>query len=81
MTDTWLTLRVCVKVPAGTKRPDRVRVLVKERGALFFPFQRKVTTIPLYSSCWRQVEGGVYENQQAKAVPLKLQRLVERAER
>lgn len=78
---TWLTLRVCVKVPMGTKRPTRVRVLLKERGARLFPFQQKLATIPLCSASWRLQKCNMYYNEQAKAVPLKLHLLVKRAER
>ena len=74
---TMITLRVQVTIPLKEKRPKRVRVVLKDRDAFFFPFRRKLVSIPLYKARWRLQPGNVWQNEQAMAVPLNVPKLLD----
>ena len=71
-----LTLRVEVTIPYGGKRPQRVRVVAKDRGALLFPYRRKLASIPLYKARWRRLPGNLWRNEQAMTVPVDMAKLL-----
>ena len=73
-----ITLRVEVSIPLKEKRPERVRVVLKDRGALFFAFRHKLVSIPLYKAGWRLLPGDVWQNEQAMAVPINVPKLLRR---
>ena len=74
---TMITLRVQVTIPLKDKRPKRVRVVLKDRDAFFFPFRSKLVSIPLYKARWRLQPGNVWQNEQAMAVPLNVPKLLD----
>ena len=73
-----ITLRVQVTIPLKEKRPERVRVVLKDCGALFFAFRCKLVSIPLYKAGWRLLPGDVWQNEQAMAVPMNVPKLLRR---
>ena len=72
-----ITLRVQVTIPFKGKRPRRVRVVLKDRDAFFFPFRCKLVSIPLYKAMWRLQPDNVWLNEQAMAVPLHVPKLLD----
>ncbi|MPC48694.1 hypothetical protein E2C01_042478 [Portunus trituberculatus] len=77
---TMITLRIQVTIPYGNKRPHRVRVVAKDRGALVFPYRRKLASVPLYKAGWKRVPGEgtgwLWQNEQAAAVPVDMAKLL-----
>lgn len=74
---TMITLRVQVTIPLKDKRPQRVRVVLKDRDAFFLPFRCKLVSIPLYKARWRLQPDNVWQNEQAMAVPLHVPKLLD----
>ena len=60
--------------------PDRVRVVVKERGSLFFPYRRKLTTIRLHLANWTRLPDNVWQNKSQQAVLMDVPKLLRRAQ-
>ena len=84
LTDSLLshiTLRVCVHLPDHTPRPDRVRVVVKQRGECWFTFRRKVATVRLHRASWRQVSEHVCVNESQQVAWMDVPALLVRAGR
>ena len=77
---TVITIRVQVTIPYGSKRPQRVRVVAKDRGALVFAYRRELACVPLYKAGWRRVPGErggwLWQNEQAVAVAVDMARLL-----
>ena len=75
-----LTLRIQVTVPYRSKRPQRVRVVAKDRGAMVFAYRRELACVPLYKAGWRRVPGDegawLWQNEQAVAVSVDMARLL-----
>ncbi|MPC51511.1 hypothetical protein E2C01_045359 [Portunus trituberculatus] len=75
-----VTLRIQVTIPYGSKRPQRVRVVAKDRGALLFAYRRELGCVPLYKAGWRRVPGDkgtwLWQNEQAMAVSVDMARLL-----
>ncbi|MPC16483.1 hypothetical protein E2C01_009309 [Portunus trituberculatus] len=75
-----MTLRIQVTIPYGSKRPQRVRVVAKDRGALVFAYRRELACVPLYKAGWRRVPGDsgawLWQNEQAMAVSVDMARLL-----
>ncbi|KAK8384043.1 hypothetical protein O3P69_016046 [Scylla paramamosain] len=65
-----------VTISYGGKRPQRVRVVAKDRGALLFPYRRKLASIPLYKAGWTRLPGDLWRNEQAMAVPVDMAKLL-----
>lgn len=78
---TWLKVRVRIHIPGPDHWPDRIRVVVKERGALLLPYYKKLVSIPLYKNCWRQVGKKRWYNEQTATTPVRLGDLLQRAEK
>ena len=76
-----ITIRVRLFVTDDRDFPDRVRVVVKQRGSIFWAFWRKITSIALQRSEWRHIEGTMWSIEEAVTVPLQLEELLRRDER
>ena len=76
-----ITIRVRVFVTEDRTFPDRVRVVVKQRGAICWPFWRKLASIGLQETDWHHMDGTVWCNEAAVTVPIQLEQLLRRDER
>ena len=76
-----ITIRLRVFAHDDIEFPDRVRVVVKQRDAIFIPYWKKITSIILQQKDWRHTEGTVWCNEQAVKVPMQLEQLLKREKR
>ena len=75
---TAVTVRLRVSVPPSAKLPNLVRLVVKERDALFFPYRRKLTSIPLHLASWTRLPGAVWQSNTVSEVAMDVPKLLKK---
>ena len=74
-------MRLSVTVPPSvTRLPDRVRLVVKERGALLFPYRRKVASVRLPLASWTRLPGAAWQSTTEQDVALDVAKLMRKAQ-
>ena len=74
-----ITVRLRVTVPTSSDLPDRVRLVVKERGAIFFPYRRKLASLPFDS--WTRLPGNVWQGSAVQQVAMDVPKMLKKAQR
>ena len=77
-----VSLRVRVWVPGSLLPvPDRVRMVVKERGALLLPYRQKLTSVHIHLSQWKRLPDNVWQSESLQVVEVDVARLQRKAQR
>ena len=76
-----IILRDCVTVPSTAALPDRVRLMIKERGALFFPYRRKLATVRLHLASWTILPDAVWQSNTVQTVAMDVPKMLRKAQR
>ena len=71
-----VSLRVRVWVPGSLLPvPDRVRMVVKERGALLLPYRQKLTSVHIHLSQWKRLPDNVWQSESLQVEEVDVARL------